>query len=366
MICQPFDALAADSKGQKQLGHATITHSQPSTPDIPLKTHYTDASSFCRKSGSPTFKTSNPVGRPRNDTFNVRKRLSQPHTPSASFPSIRQNYVNSSMQTESEEEDPWYNSIASPFVAKRPYMSLTKRLLLRSQQDRAILEERRKFTVEHSEVTIANGADARDLSRLKPVPINVDIEMLDVESALTLPLKNVVEEANSSIACPVTDRSIATGMKPPPPLTIDQIRALNGYRSNDLRVQLPPKPSVSSDSASNTPLVETPTSTISQSPFSQISTAVASSFPHSSSGLVQPSPIKKKVSLGEYFSRRKGSQPATEIQANGSPTMSVGNLKRPPLMNGILRDGESQAHAVVDTSKGEENDVTDQDTDPKS
>ena len=37
-------------------------------------------------------------------------------------------------------------------------------------------------------------------------------------------------------------------------------------------------------------------------------------------GQFMPSPIKK-VSLGEYFSRRKGSQPATEMQASNSPTM---------------------------------------------
>jgi len=80
------------------------------------------------------------------------------------------------------------------------------------------------------------------------------------------------------------------------------------------------------------------------------------SFSHSSSSLTQPSPIKKKVSLGEYFSRRKGSQPTTDMPANSSPTMQQGAFKTPTMTSGDFKDGEMRGNAVVDTPKKEATD----------
>ena len=362
MLGQPFDILASNSNGQKQLGHTVITHSQPSTPGLPLKPHYVDASTSRKKSRSPTMKISNAVGRPRNNLTNARKAFSQPNTPLASSPSVRQNYVNSSMQTEIEEEDPWYHFPPSPHLVKKPYISLTKRLLLRSQQDRAKLEERRADTFEHNEGTIADGAGVIGPSCTLLASKDVDTKSQDPESAYSLPRKTVVEDTNLSTTCLVTQRDVAVEMKPPPPLPItEQSRPINGYRSSDLQMQLPTKPSLSLEPAPNAPLVETPTSTIPQSPVLHNSAATPSSFPHPSSGLVQPSPVKKKVSLGEYFSRRKGSQPVAEMQSNSSPTMPAGNLKPPPLTNGLVREEETEASAAVDTPKVAENDPIEQD-----
>lgn len=258
------------------------------------------------------------------------------------------------MQTEPEEDDAWYRPLAAPTVAKKPYMSLTKRLLLRSQEDRAKLEERRKASLEYYEGFPTNGVSEPTARE------NMDVEMQDAGSGHRPPSVSATEDAtsNTSVTHLLDNRStIAEPKPPPPPLwpTDEQSRPVNGYRTTELKVQLPLKPSFSSDSTSNTPLVETPTSTVSQLPITQLSTAIPLSFPHSLSSVVQPSPIKKKVSLGEYFaSRRKGSQVAVESQTSGSPTMQQGVLKPSSLTNGISREAEMQGSVVVDMPKGEE------------
>lgn len=358
-----------DQQEQKQLGHPPTSFSQPNTPGLPLKPHYADASTSRRKSGSPTTKPSNPVGRPRNNTVNnAKKRPSHPNTPLVPSPLTPRNYVDSSMQTEPEREDAWYTPPPVPTVARRPYMSLTKRLLLRSQQDRAKLEERRKVASERSDGVKSNGVIGTSTGSSVRAPEDTDVEMPDAGSTHSSPRTKLMEDMNTSTTHPSADRATTSEIKPPPPWpTHEQSRPTNGYRSNDLRVQLPTKLSLTSNSASNTPLVETPTSAISQSPFSHNPTTTAPPFSHPSSSLVQPSPIKKKVSLGEYFSRRKGSQPATEMQTSSSPTMQQGILKTPALLtNGALKEAEVQGSAVVDTPKGEEGNPLEQRRDSKS
>lgn len=337
----------------KQPGHFVTSYSQPNTPGLPSKPQYTDASTSRRKSGSPTIKSSNSVGRPRNSTFtNTKKGSSQPNTPMLPSPLIRQKYVNSSMQTEPDEEDAWYRPPAGPTGPRRPYVSLTKRLLLRSQQDRAKLEERRRPSLELS-INSYNGHDPGDP---RPSRENIDTEMEDHGSAQASTMGNAPESAANSIGRPL-DRAADVEIKPPPPWpAIEQSRPVNGYRSNDLRVQLPPKPSLSSGSSVNTPLVETPTSAIPQSPFTNNPTTYPPTLSHAASSLVHPSPIKKKVSLGEYFSRRKGSQPATDVPANSSPTLQQGAFRPSPGTNGDIKDVELQSRAVVDTPKREEAD----------
>ena len=359
---------SADNLEQKQLGQATPSYSQPNTPGLPSKPHYSDVGTSRRKSGSPTNKSSNPIGRPRNNTTNnAKKRPSQPNTPSVSSALARQLYVDSSMQTEPEEDDAaWYRPPAASMTARKPYVSITKRLLLRSQQDRARLEERREAALEPSEAMKPNEPVETNTSNSMPTQENVDIEMQDAGSARSPPLTNTTEAAKSGNGHPIADRNPTPEIKPPPPWPSDERpRPINGYRSSDLKVQLPPKPSISSDSASSTPIVETPTSAIPQSPFSNNPPMLPSSLSHSVSSLVQPSPIKKKISLNEWSSRRKGSQPATEMQTSNSPTMLPGSLKPPSLTNGISKDTEMQGSAIVDTPKAEESNPIEQGKDPK-
>ena len=339
----------AEKWEQKQLGHTATSFSQPNTPGLSTKTQYAEASISRRKSGSPTTKTSNAFARTRTGAAtHVKKRSSQPNTPSIPSPLIRPDYVSTSMQTDREDEDDWYRQPGDPILAKKPYMSLTKRLLLRSQRDREKLEERSRVSINDSSRLEATG----DSGKIVAPQMHEDTEMQDAgfgQSSLS---------ARASSDPPLPGPSNSAELKPPPlwhsngvQAAAERSRPFNGFR--DLRVQLPSKPSVPADSASNTPLMETLTSTIPNSPFVQNSASYPSLVSSSSSSLVQPSPIKKKVSLGEYFSRRKGSQPATEMPASNSPTMQQGALKHLENVNGESRDGAMHGCAIIEMSKEE-------------
>jgi len=341
------------SATSKQPSHFATSFPQPHTPGLPSKSQYTDASTSRRKSGSPITKSSNPVGRPRNIIVtNTKMRSSCSNTPT--IPTlIRQNYVDSSMQTEPDEEDAWYRPPAGTPAPKKPYMSLTKRLLLRCQQDRAKLEERRRVSLEVSDSARTNGYNGSESGEFHPPREDMDTEMEEAGPAQAPTMASDTESLATHLIRP-PDRTVNAEIKPPPPWpALEQSRPVNGYRSNDLRVQLPPKPSLSLDSSLNTPLVETPTSAVSQSPFMHHAANYPPSFSHSTSSLVQPSPIKKKVSLGEYFSRRKGSQPAIDMPANSSPTMQQEAFKTLIVANGDSKGGEMQERAVADPPKKE-------------
>ena len=336
---------------QKQLGHTPILFSQPNTPGLAMKPQYADASTSRRKSGSPTVRSSNASVRTRTgDATNVRKRSSQPDTPSIPSPLVRPDYVSTAMQTDRDDEDDWYSTPSAPVLGKKPYVSLTKRLLLRSQKDRKRFEERRWSTTSN----LNNLEPNENSSTFITSQVHEDTDMQDAGSGQSSLLAHA--STGSLLAIP----SKSAELKPPLwPLNglqaaVEQSRPLNGFRiNNDLRVQLPPKPSVLADYATSTPVIETPTSTIPQSPFVQNSTSHSSLFSTSSSNLVQPSPIKKKVSLGEYFSRRKGSQPATEMQASNSPTMQHGTFKHHGTVNGESKDNAMHSCAIMEMPKEE-------------
>ena len=349
---------AAKYRAQKQLGHAAASYSQPNTPGLISKLQYIDTGTSHRKSGSPINKSYNSVERPRsNTTTDAKKRTSQPNTPFVPSPLFRQNYVSTSMQTEPDEEDAWYEPPITSIRLRKPYMSLTKRLLLRSQKDRAKLEERREVSYTNSESIKFNAYTVSDGGNPQICQGSVDVEMRDSRPIRPENATSAITGAESGISCAPTDQKTVTEIKPPPPWTeIEQSRPTNGHHPSDLRVQLPPKASLSSDGTPSTLFMETPTSALPPSPFLSNTAAHPPSFLHSSSTLVQPSSIKKKVSLGEYISRRKGSQPATELQSSSSPHMHQGALNPLPLVNGDSRNFEMQGSAVADTPNKEESD----------
>ena len=337
---------------QKQLGHTATSFSQPNTPSLSSKPQSGDASTPRGNSGSPTIKSSNASARTRTGgtVTNVMKRSSHPNTPLIPSPLIRPHYVNTAMQTDRDDEDDWYRQPSGPVVTKRPYISLTKRLLLRSQKDRKKLEERRRVPKDSPGRLEANG----DFEELVPPQVHQDIEMQDAGSGQLLLSAHEPSDSLLSIA------SSSAELKPPPlwpsnglHATAEQSRHVNGFRINELRVQLPSKPSLSVDSAANTPLMETPASAITQPPFVHNPASYPSLISNSSSNIVQPSPIKKRVSLGEFLSRRKGSQPAAEIPASSSPTMQQGTLKHLENTNAESKDGANHGCAIIETSKEE-------------
>ena len=339
---------SAEDLEQKQLGHTAMSISQPTTPGLSTKPQYADAGTSRRKSGSPTVKSYNPAARPKNGSApGVKKRSSQPNTPSTPSALTRPNYVSTAMQTDRDDDD-WYSPPCAPVLVKKPYISLTKRLLLRSQRDREKLEERRSSSINNPIKLNANGHSGSFV----PPQMHEVVEMEDSDSGQ--PSISAHAPMDTLLHTP----SNTAELKPPPlwrsngfQAATEQSRPINGFRTNDLRVQLPSKPSVPTDFASNTPLIETPTSTVSQSPFVQNSASYPPLLSSSSSSIVQPSPIKKKVSLVEYFSRLKGSQPPSEIPASSSPIMQHGTLKNFASLIGEPKDSAMHGSAIMETSK---------------
>ncbi|KAL2046963.1 hypothetical protein N7G274_000981 [Stereocaulon virgatum] len=346
----------------KQLGHTAISISQPNTPGLSLRPQYADASTSRRKSGSPTARSYGNVGRPRSNTVtNSKKRPSHPNIPSVPSPLVRQNYVSSGMQTEPDEDDDWYKPPPDPVLARKHFMSLSKRLLLRSQQDRVRLDEQKRLSLGIPDRTQPNGQQTSSANNVDATQGNQDIDMHDAGSAQPLTTLHMSTSESSAHNTHLPDDDpITADMKPP---AVEQPRPLNGFRQNNLHVQMPIKQNIVLDVAASSPLVETPTSVIPQSPFSSHTSAFPPSLSHSSSSLVQPSPIKKKVSLGDYLSRRKSSQPATEMTTTSSPPMQPGAFKQA----GESKDVPMQGSAIEDTPKKEEGDplATQESKDPK-
>ncbi|MCJ1277203.1 hypothetical protein MMC21_005013 [Puttea exsequens] len=342
------------STTSKQVGQTTSV-SQPATPGLSSRPHYTDASTSQRKPNSPIAKTFNPFSRPRTSTTSkAKKRSSLPNTPTIPSPLVRQNYVSQGMQTDPDEVEDWYSLPRTTARPRKPFMSLTKRLLLRSQQDRIMLDNRRRASAGFLEGLQANGPAEHSGNVTNPAEIHGDGALHNVSSRRGSPVDSPLLDQRQSTAEPT---SIPDIQSPPSWSAAEHSRPVNGFRQNDLRVQLPVKMTITSDSTSNTPLVETPTSAVPQSPFTQTQPVFPPSFQHSSSNLVQPSPAKKKVSLGEYFSRRKGSQPATEAQTSSSPPIHQSTFKAAvTATNGESKDTAMVDSAFVDTPKKEESD----------
>ena len=331
---------------QKQLGHTAMSLSQPTTPGLSAKPQYADAGTSRRKSGSPTVKSYNTAARPKNGlATGVKTRSSQPNTPSTPSALIRPNYVSTAMQTDRDDDD-WYSPPCAPVLVKKPYISLTKRLLLRSQRDREKLEERRSSSINKSIQSNANGHSGSSA----PPQMHEAAEM------------EYLGQPSTSAHAPTDTLLHAapnTAELKPPPLWLsngsqaanEQSRPTNGFRTNDLRVQLPLKPSVPTDTTSNTSLIETPTSTVPQSPFVQNSASYPPLLSNSSSSTVQPSPIKKKVSLNEYLSKLKGSQPPSDIPASSSPIMQHGTLRNFASLMGEAKDSAMHGSDIMETPR---------------
>lgn len=185
---------------------------------------------------------------------------------------------------------------------------------------------------------------------------------------------------DSSLTHEVASQTTLVAIKPPPPPppTWNGAKApasheLNGFRSTPLRVQLPPTPQFSMNSASTHSSAGTPTSatgSVVQSPFHTNSYPPA--FSPSVASSVAPSPIKKKLSVSDYISRRSKAEtpaatPTTEkAPLSTSPSQPHSLLKMSSsLAEEIKAPGALEGSAIVETPAKEETDPLDSTRDPR-
>ncbi|MCJ1291935.1 hypothetical protein MMC34_003485 [Xylographa carneopallida] len=300
---------------QKTGPHSGHLHSQSNKPQ------YVDTGTLRKYSASPTSRSPLATTALSANTSVHAKMYDN------SVPRAHSNYVDCSMQTDPDPEHDWAtgNNPSSPF--RRPFISLTKRLLMRCHKEKVESEMTRKILGNghnrHGLVEDASSTPAEAERSSGQSISNEDTVMHDGDSVSPLPqvLSDLAVEKPRppDQPLPKLDESTqdqASPLKSPPvPQTWsslqqpDRKQTTNGFRTADLRVQLPPKQLFSG--GPRTPsIITTPNSvagSIAQSPLSHTPNAYPPPFSTSSSNIVTPSPAMKKLSLSDYISSRRGS-----------------------------------------------------------
>ena len=380
----------ANPRSQKQLGHLTTSTSQPDTPDVSFKPQYVDWTTSQRRSCSPTtgpFQTPN-IHEVSSGALQGGDSI--PSNTSRSSRPPRLDYVDSTMQTEQDHSDAWV--VSSSATSKRKhYVSLTRRLLQRCHQDRIRLEHGKKVmgdeAVEAKEKTSGMAQNPEDPPTQSDIPVPAppqageqsqeDVEMKDVDpDPRHSPVSNLpdttLEKPRPPDEPPVTsDPSSldhAPTVKPPPPPwptsvpepTCHSPPPSNGYKPMELRVQLPPTPIFSSNpstTAIESGITSSTSNTIAQSPSTLGSHSYPAPFPSSVTQMVQPSPVKKKLSLGDYMSRKsnKAETASTEKgQQGNSPTTPQSIFKPPVTIKEPVLKPTSDAPTIVESPRTED------------
>lgn len=354
-----------------------------------------ESSTSGRRSGSPGLKSSH-IFTPPNTTLPIgsSKRLSQPHIPSATSPLVCQKYVSSGVQTDASERNDWYELTVPHNSRRSRYVSLTKRLLLRCQKDRERLAAASNAVYDTSKEILDHGissspsGESKEYDMMETIdatPINAteDSEMKDVNHGLgpergSVPSNIPVQKPRPPDETSVnSDSMISTEIKPPPPpwpspaehTSPTHYGHINGYRSTELRVQLPLTPQIPHEPASESSNTVTSNSVPARSPSTQTLNTYPSSFPANASSLVHPSPVKKKVSLVDYLSRLSNSKAESQLTSDKNASASPVLHQNPPKVLAVL-EGEPKAlategSAIVDTRMKEADDTLAESKDSK-
>lgn len=365
----------ADKLDRKPGAHYSSSHSQPSTPAVGPKLRYVDSGTSGRNSGSPISRS--PVG----SVPNVGKAPATLVMPSLSSPLACNNYTDSSMQTDPDPETDWAMGDSDHPTPRKPFVSLTKRLLKRCHREWVLLDGMKKppLQTKTTPSPVDNTVTASTATEMPKehrdpdgdsIMRDGDLPALPSELSSNSPVEKPRPPDESPVPSDASAPAQTPILKPPSlpqawslPSPSERKPSMNGFRTADLRVQLPPKQLFSG--APTTPfVVGTPgsiSSSIAQSPVLQTPSAYPPLFSTSTSNLVQPSPVKKKLSLGDYMSRRSSHKvdtstiaavpPATA--AGSSPTITHTTLK--PLETTIeeAKENITEGSAVMDTPKAE-------------
>jgi hypothetical protein len=325
-----------------------VSLSIPNTPSVggggrPLAS-YADAGTSNNRY-SPPLKSTNAHRRSNESP----RKTSAPNTPSPLSPFPRSNYVDHSVQTEPDE--PEQSDLPPP--KRRKFSTPNQRLLKR------VLEDRARFDAENS----PNPPDSTSSPQL-PSPAtsksSEDVEMKDAYGPNSSPGYSPTSRRRS-----LDSPSIITNTAPrlaTTPLPSQAAHSFTHFHPpNGQRLQLstlPPVPSFSSAITSATsastasPVVKTPSGAQSTFNFS----AASNSYAGLSASTVAPSPIKKKLSLGDYMSRMSNlaTTPTVEkVQSQVLESNSPATPSQDPLRKTSPRAEERTAPASVITKPNE-------------
>lgn len=251
------------------------------------------------------------------------------------------------MQTDTSERNDWYQLTESRNPRTSRYVSLTKRLLLRCQRDRERLAAASNAAcdtfkeIPNRGVSSPSGESKEyhkpDSIDAAPINASEDLEMKDVKhdpgpEPGSLPSNIPVQKPRPPDQTSAnSDSMLGTEIKPPPPWPSQAAQSspshhshINGYRSTELRVQLPPPPQMTHETTSESSNILAPNPVLARSPSTQTPNSHPPNFPANASSLVHPSPVKKKVSLVDYLNRLSSSK--AESQSTSDKNVSASSV----------------------------------------
>ena len=319
------------------------------------------------------------VNEPAAQDYVSSRRLSPQYLPNKISPLDRQGYVSSGVQTNLGRTEDWYESSLNQIPRPKHHISLTKRLLLRCQKDRERLEAERSIS---SAILHENpGADLKSLSfgeteggeSSRPIKTSSsnEVEMEDIThhsdqpeeiDKREIPHDHVAKPGSVPSSLPVQkprppdqQESIAnltliteihhappvpTTLPPFPPTLTARNHHVNGFHPNDMRVQPPSVPSIPQESTLDSFSVHNRSSIPPLSPLMQISSNQPNSSPAYSCGSVHSTPVKKKISVGEYnilFRRKAESQSTSDKSQNFGAVLQQNLPRAAPVLKGISK-----------------------------
>ncbi|KAI9799496.1 MAG: hypothetical protein M1833_004018 [Piccolia ochrophora] len=393
---------------QKPFFHSAGTSgSQPPTPAYGPKPDYIDSGMTHKPLGSPPFNARYRQNASESPSKPSR-RIPTTATPKTVSPVAQNTYTDSCVQTETtlDSEDWFYQS---PTVSTRPakaFVPLTKRLLKRCHEDRVRFEEEKKRADKggrDEDVQMLDAPPTLEQIQLAPSPGEVSTKFVPVFSPSEASASASISEDKTKETGPDSPPTIQTidpnvqkarpphrrqdsentthmeklhlsdslpgneslhkqptnpmspaQIKPPPPTwpstnassSTDAHRSVNGVRTTDLHLQLVSAPSVSAHS----PSTPSTGNSIAQSP--QSSSHPTITLPSAVNNVVQPSPVKKKLSLSDYKQRMKNVDATSgdRTLSGSSPTLHHPVLKPSPSVMAISEESGTQGRQALEGS----------------
>lgn len=213
------------------------------------------------------------------------------------------------MQTEPDENDPLF--VPPKPVRRHGFVPLTQRLLKRCHEDRRRLEERPSANpLSPPQVSSASPDSAMTATPSKLPNGQEDVEMKDADTAITPPKPSHLQtQTRTEIGSQPAAGTATQGSLYSLPSTVAHTSPLPRKPGTGLRVQLPP--SQYSPPPTSTPLTATKMNPPSLRP-SHSGLKPTTPLADPGSGVAAPSPVKKKLTLGDYMSRRGLVTPTAE------------------------------------------------------
>ncbi|KAK6957368.1 hypothetical protein Daesc_000152 [Daldinia eschscholtzii] len=286
---------------------------------------YVDAGTSRSISGSPSSAVSpNTISHFKHSDS---RHLSTRASARRSSQGVRPEYCDVSVQTDPVDGE-WFNGDGQTRKPKRRVVSLSKRLLESRHRLRAD-EERKRKAQSTSPVSVTSAI------------VKMDLDSPTMESNLTIAVPEVKQldkpippQVDSSTDIPMEDVPVSPTDVKSSPVAIPVVPKPIKNKSPELRVQMPPVPTFNGTIAPNVVTPLSASGTPAQSPLS--GNNLSSPFaPTSVNGVaVQPSPVKKKLSLSDYTKSRMNKAaaakpagaslkpPSTVLEEAKSPTNS--------------------------------------------